>query len=492
MEYIVSDAEFFHDFLIEQKLKTTRSLPENNSIPHIEYNQNDNISSISMPIDLKEMELLYPPEENVTSTDSSNLVNYFEYNNTNFGSIVDYKIQNTSFNEDQILISMQSSSYDKEELQQDSAETNTLNELLPDYKLLKAYKEKAKSINDLEELFKLTREMIDIGVSIETNQNSNIVNCDRLKNKFFCEIRKYLRYLAINGHLDANYLLADAFSSGIFGSINDKEAFKAFKHAAKRGHVESAYRTAFCYETGRGVNKSASKAIDYLRYGASKNHPSSMYKLGMCYYHCKLGVPNNIKLKITGVSWLTRAVENSTEMLCQAPYELAKVYESGYRDIVIPDQRYAVELYVKAASLGHTISASILGQLYEKGSELIPRDLNLAVLYCEQAAVGSDPAAMYTYGCFYLVGVTGILRIDLRCGFNWIFKAAKCELSKAQYLLGYLYEKGIGCQQNNEFCWIWYRKAAENDYEPAMVKIGKNIKQTSFFSKAFKFKRMFF
>lgn len=100
---------------------------------------------------------------------------------------------------------------------------------------------------------------------------------------------------------------------------------------------------------------------------ASKNHPAAMYKLGVYSFYSRMGLPNNINTKKMGIKWLERASNIANELVAAAPYELGKIHFEGFEDIVIPDKKYALELYSQAAALGHVAAAALLGKFYEVG-----------------------------------------------------------------------------------------------------------------------------
>ncbi|KAK7684756.1 hypothetical protein QCA50_011998 [Cerrena zonata] len=316
-------------------------------------------------------------------------------------------------------------------------------------------------------------------------ENASEMDDSKLKRALLKEAVHYLRKLSDKGYTEAQYLLGDACSSGALGKVDNKEAFALFQAAAKHGHIESAYRTSYCYEEGLGTGRDARKAIEYLKMAASKNHPASMYKLGVYSFYSRMGMPNNVNTKKMGIKWLTRASNVANELIGAAPYELGKIYYNGFQDIIITDQKYALELYSQAAALGHIESAAILGKCYEVG-EIVPQDSNLSIHYYTQAALGGDPESMLSMCAWYLVGNEPFLPKDELEAFEWAKRAAMCGLAKAQFALANFYEKGIGCIKNINDAQTWYQKGAENGDEKCLnrlankelaAKLQKNLKK---------------
>ncbi|ODV79241.1 HCP-like protein [Suhomyces tanzawaensis NRRL Y-17324] len=393
------------------------------------------------------------------------------------------------------------------------------NTLLPRIKTIELYRKNAKKSNDPNVLFQYAQYMLQTALLLdETNTNSSLnpsqlnsvensprkaplplekeslnvknhkkskssnsidlLNSDnidkiddrKLKRALLKEATLYLKRLSDKGYVEAQYLLADAYSSGALEKIENREAFQLFQSAAKHGHVESAYRTSYCYEEGLGTGRDARKSVEYLKMAAAKNHPAAMYKLGVYSFYGRMGLSQQTSTKKLGIKWLERASNVATELIAAAPYELGKIYFNGFQDIVIPDKKYALELYSQAAALGHVQSAAILGKFYEVG-EIVPQDSNLSIHYYTEAALGGDPESMLAMCAWYLVGNEPYLPKDESEAFEWAKRAAMCNLPKAQFALANFYEKGIGCIKNVNESQTWYKKAAENGDEKSLSRM---------------------
>lgn len=351
--------------------------------------------------------------------------------------------------------------------------------LMPRLKTIEMYRENVKKSRDPRLLFEYAQYMLQTALTIDTGveeaqepADADLASQEELKRQFLKDAQHYLKKLSSKGYSDAQYLLGDAYSSGVFGRIENKESFVLFQAAAKHGHVESAFRTAHCYEEGLGTTRDSRKALNFLKFAASRNHPSAMFKLGLYSFNGRMGLPNDVNTKQNGIKWLSRAAARANELTCAAPYELAKIYENGFLDLIIPDEKYAMELYIQAAALGHIPSATLLGQIYETGNSVIEQDVSLSVHYYTQAAVqGSDPVAMLGLCAWYLLGAEPAFARDEAEAFQWALKAANAGLPKAQFTLGYFYENGKGCDTDPELAWKWYGKAAKNNDERALKKM---------------------
>lgn len=347
--------------------------------------------------------------------------------------------------------------------------------LVPRLKTIEMYRENVKKSKDANLLFQFAQYMLQTALTMDDNEQpvggSESMNQSELKRKFLKEAVHYLRKLSVKGYADAQYLLGDVCASGALGKVENKEAFTLFQAAAKHGHIESAYRTAYCFEEGLGTTRDSRKALDFLKFAASRNHPSAMYKLGLYSFYGRMGLPTDVNTKQNGIKWLSRAAARANELTCAAPYELAKIYQNGFIDIIIPDEKYATELYIQAATLGHAPSSTLLGQIYETGNDTIQQDTSLSVHYYTQAALKGDPVAMLGLCAWYLIGAEPAFAKDENEAFQWALRAATAGFPKAQFTLGYFYEKGKGCESNMENAWKWYEKAAKNKDPRALAKM---------------------
>ena len=354
--------------------------------------------------------------------------------------------------------------------------------LYPRLKTIEMYRENVKKFKDATVLFEYAQYMLQTALTIEeTNividqdgaisSPDNAITQSDLKKQFLKEAHHYLKKLSLKGYADSQYLLADAYSSGAFGEVENKESFSLFQAAAKHGHIESAYRVAYCFENGLGTTRNSRKAVDFLKLAASRNHPSSMYKLGLYSFHGRMGLSNDVNTKQNGIKWLSRAAARANELTSAAPYELANIYRDGFLDIIIPDEKYATELYIQAASLGHIQSSTILGQIYEIGNTAVKNDVSLSIHYYTQAATRGDPVAMVGLCAWYLLGAEPAFEKDESEAFQWVQNAANTGFPKAQFTLGYFYEKGKGCEKDLERAVKWYEKAAINNDPRALNKM---------------------
>lgn len=308
-------------------------------------------------------------------------------------------------------------------------------------------------------------------------------NEDKIKKDLLKESVSYLSKLSLAGYPDAQYLLGDAYSSGALGKTDLRESFNQFQMAAKHGHAEAAYRAALCLEEGWGVSKDSRKAVLYLRQASSKSHPGAMFLLGLaCFYgqlgmHLATSATNKVRIQIEGIKWLTRASECANTTFPRAPFELARFYEVGYKDILFKDLNYAVELYVKSANLGYVPAAAKLGHLYEYGEMECPQDAALSIHYYTIAALGGDSTSMLAMCAWYMVGVDPVLPRNEEEAYKWARRAADKGLAKAEYAIGFFLENGVGCHRDILQSAEYYKRAARGGDQRAIDRLDNNKTQ---------------
>ncbi|ANB15568.1 Skt5p [Sugiyamaella lignohabitans] len=308
----------------------------------------------------------------------------------------------------------------------------------------------------------------------------------KIKRDLLKEAISILRKLSDRGFADAQYLLADALASGALGKPDLRESFSLFQLAAKHGHGEAAYRAALCLEQGWGTSKDIRRAVQFLRMAASRNQPGAMLRLGMACFYGRMGMSNTPQVKQEGIKWLKLAANEANEIFPQAPYELAKIVEVGYSDIVIPDQHWAVQLYVKSSELNYIPASRVLGKAYELALLGCPRDAALSIHYYTLGAIKGDPESMYSMCAWYMMGAEPILQKNEEEAYEWALRAANAGHPKAQFAIGYFLEHGVGVERDILQSSFWYHKAAEAGNEHAISRLAKEKSQQAKNKKASK------
>lgn len=410
-------------------------------------------------------------------------------------SVIIYKKSNASSSPKESPTSIQSRSNTSLMEQQQPSRPLMINDCSKILFSESVYKNKIETIKMYRDTLLKTKNtglMFDFAVFLLKTGLEIFEDNNKAGNKIIKEGCYYLKKMAMKGDVEAQYLLGDVYANDTLNYKNLKQSRILFETAAKKEHPESAYRAALCYEKGIGVSRNSRKALSFFKFAASRHHTLSMHKLGTFYFKGQMGVPKTVVTQQNGIKWLSRAVANGDENSAEAAYELAKIYEKGFLDIIIPDINYAVSLYVHASSLGHNKSNTKLGLIYEKSDNTsIKQNKMLSIHYYTIASIGDNPDsnAQLKLSFFNLLGVSNIMKPDLNQALFWAKKAGISENPDAEYTLGYFYEKGIGCQKNKEKADVWFKKSFQHGNIKALKKLkkediscGMNDSTTSFVS----------
>ncbi|TID20377.1 hypothetical protein CANINC_003622 [Pichia inconspicua] len=330
-----------------------------------------------------------------------------------------------------------------------SQEPNPVNHL-PIEDSIEMYRQNAKKTKDPQTLLIFAQILIKTALMKNDNKLTQ-----RERDKYIDEAHSALKKAAKAGLTEAQYYLGDAFSVGLFnkGKPDLSKSLMHFESAGKSRHAESAYRTAICYKKGWGCTRDARKVVKYLEIAAMNNHPVAMMEYGIYAFHGLMSFPDDVNTKKQGISWLRRATESATELSCGAPYELALIYMNGFKDIVIPDTKYAIKLLFKAANLGHAKSASMLGKFYEIG-DIVEQNADLSIHFYNMGATLGDVDGMMGLCSWYFVGSSN-LQQDYNEAFAWALRAADLKHVKAMLLLEKFYTMGLGCEKNIKLANYW-------------------------------------
>lgn len=288
------------------------------------------------------------------------------------------------------------------------------------------------------------------------------------------ETLKWLKRLASGGraHPEAIFLLGEAYGKGRFGlEVDHSKAFALYIQATKAGHPVASYRVAVCHEVGAGTKRDCRRAVQFYRKAAALGHTLAMHKVGLILLYGKLGHPKNLK---EGISWLKRAAANATQDHPDALHDLAQCYEkNGGCPVVIPDERYAFELYSQAATFGYAPSQYRLGTFFEFGIYGCKVDSAQSIKWYSKAAEKGYADAELALSGWYLSGADGYLRQNDNNAYLWARKAADRGHARAEFAVGHYFEVGIGVATDLEEARRWYELSAGKGYKRAVQRLAE-------------------
>ncbi|KAL9537315.1 hypothetical protein MBANPS3_011889 [Mucor bainieri] len=346
--------------------------------------------------------------------------------------------------------------------------------LLSYSKTINMYRENAKKTNNMEIQCDFAIFLVEAAKRLqqkEIEQQQQPDEQHKQQHAYLMEAEKLLKQVAVRGHSESQYYLANMYAAGLLnktGKPDFDKSFPLFVQSAKHHHPDAAYRTAKCYEDGLGTTKNKGKAVQYYRKAATLNHPGAMYRLGLAEMRGELSLSRNIR---DGHKWLKRSAEAATTQYPHALHELALLHEKGVESVIFVDLKYAVSLYHEAAILGYAPSAHRLGECYEFGKLECTTDAALSIQYYSIAAEQQHPESCFALTAWYLVGVPQILAPSDEQAYAWAMCAAQSGLPRAEYAVGYFSEMGIGTDKDENTAMEWYRKAAEHGEKRAIQRL---------------------
>ncbi|KAI8992363.1 hypothetical protein BDB01DRAFT_778208 [Pilobolus umbonatus] len=318
--------------------------------------------------------------------------------------------------------------------------------------------------------------LVEVAKRLLQSQSSDHsdLNVDSDQHAYIMEAEKILKQIALRGHSESQYYLANMYAAGLLNKSSKPDydkAFPLFIQSAKHHHPDAAYRTANCYEDGLGTRKDKRKAVQFYRKAATLNHPAAMYRLGIAQMNGELGLSRCIR---DGHKWLKRSAEAATYQYPQALHELAVLHEKGVEPVIFADVNYAISLFHEAALLNYAPSAFRLGECYEYGSLGCNIDPALSYQYYSIAAEQNHPEACFAMTSWCLEGIPGVVPPSDEQAYLWAMNAAQNELPRAEYAVGYFLEGGIGVMKDEVKAKEWYIKAAHHGERKALDRLQLN------------------
>lgn len=128
----------------------------------------------------------------------------------------------------------------------------------------------------------------------------------------------------------------------------------------------------------------------------------------------------------------------------------------------------AKKWYLKAAEFGDEEAQFRLGEMYIQGKG-VPESLAEGVKWLKKSS-GGNASRKVRLGLIYRDG-KGTIGPDGKEAIKWLQAAAKIGSSKAEFLIGQMYDEGIAVAVNRSEAEKWYRLAASHGYEKAAEKL---------------------
>ena len=165
-------------------------------------------------------------------------------------------------------------------------------------------------------------------------------------------------------------------------------------------------------------------------------------------------------------SVIKQAKSNAKYGSVSSLFVLGKIYYEG--KCINRDLSEAEKYFTQAAANGHSESMLYMGLLFYQKSP--KQDFKIAIRWFKKALEAGDTSVYYYFGEALLFG-RGVKK-DFRKAEAWLRKAdVKNKDARAQYLIGYLYQKGITHRRNYRKAFSWYVKSALQGYNHACYRV---------------------
>jgi len=194
--------------------------------------------------------------------------------------------------------------------------------------------------------------------------------------------------------------------------------------------------------------------LETLQREAETGDQKAQTDLGIAYYQNQHGAGINYE---KASKWFEKAAK---EGYAEAQYHLSIMYAKGQH--VPNDQKKSFELLKQSAENGHPAAQYYLGTAYRDGLLGLHPDKDKALTWIGKAA---EQAFAGT-----LAGLSA--SPDLQAFVDWVRKSAAEGNADAQFILGVLYETGIGgVPQDLKEAIQWFEKAARQGHIAARKKL---------------------
>lgn len=288
---------------------------------------------------------------------------------------------------------------------------------------------------------------------------------------------KWLEKSAEGGFPIAQYQLGFRYVNGHGVPTHDKEkndaiAVKWFEEAAKQGHVKAQTHLGWMYMHGRGIAQNKLKALECYKKAASQGELDAIAYLASMYEDGN-GVPQNLQKSFELYKRAAEAGNLAAQLTMGGRIE--EIYKKSGVMPTNEEWADAAKWYRKAMDQGSSDAPYYLGEMYEHGYGMEKNDTKAAEMYLRSAerdfketvdaADFENRSGLYDVARVYLEErVDGELFEKI---FTFLQKGAATSKASENYvvllLMGLMYERGHGVNQNSQKAEEYLAKAAAQE-----------------------------
>ncbi len=295
--------------------------------------------------------------------------------------------------------------------------------------------------------------MIELNAQEHYKEGLRLALQDVSKRDVDASIRHFEEALAM-GLSDACYFLGRFFTLGDGIMKDEMRAYDYIRQGHQMKSAKATHALGVALRHGIGVEKQTEEADAFFDVAypvlldeARAGDAASMYLVGTSHYY-GYGVKADL---LKALEWFKHGADLGYS---DAIYMLAMIMENHEGD-----QDQVLELYQKAARMGHAYA------LYALGAHMLEQKIwPKAVVYLEQAAKNHYVLAQYTLGIYYHDHES---KKPMKA-YRWFLEAAKQGHAQAAYHVGLYHQTGKGVSKDDQQALYWYDKAARQKEKNAL------------------------
>jgi uncharacterized protein len=274
------------------------------------------------------------------------------------------------------------------------------------------------------------------------------------------------------GDASAQWALAKAYETGNGARQNPGQAAAWYRKAADQGNAKAQNSLGVLYWLGDGVDKDKKEAVQWYRKAARQGDASAMFNLGAAYYNGEgvAAIDDTLALawfllsseagNSSGRDAAQRSIgEHRPDSFNEACFAIGGMYEKG--DDLPKNLDLASAWYRKAAEQGQAQAQMGLASL-----SLDAKNYSEAHHWCEEAAKRKSPGGYYCLGYLFQHGL-GVEQ-NPKTALKWYQDAAGWSNAGAMQALGQMFANGEGTKQDRAQAFVWFFKAARRGNKEAI------------------------
>ncbi len=243
------------------------------------------------------------------------------------------------------------------------------------------------------------------------------------------------------------------------------------KKRAEAGDANAQNSLGVCYYWGKQVEQNYETALKWWSVAAKANHVEAIANMGLCYqlgHGTKRDSVMAVKLYKSSIQRGNKKLVPEREKRVSEKFNmfdacfLADIYQEG--KVVDRDLNKAVKYYLLAGNAGSVPSLMAAADIYEK-------DRNFPQAYkLFHMAASKEVKAAYKCGEYLYKGLG--TKVDKAEAAKYLIQASNAGWPNAQIMLGDLYFKGEGLEQDVEKALSLYKSAALKNSPVAIWNVG--------------------